>query len=216
MQISTTAHNHTYASGSRGLGLGFWAWTAKKSAVGVPFFNFLLFVPGNSAKVNRMSTAHMQGEHLIKNTHPHSHGDVLSVRNTCDTWPRPSVKFTRQCSFAGFSRRRTLVLQFLYLYLCLYLCLYLYLWLYLKLKSSLKPNLKMYLNLKLNLDLNRNLKMNTPSHTYTLVDQIRLGHTDDWFCNLAKNFALAAMLGTSHPHPPSADIGSHIYPYIHI
>lgn len=74
----------------------------------------------------------------------------------------------------------------------------------------------MYLNLNLNLKLNRNLKMNTPSHTYTLVDQIRLGHTDDWFCNLAKNFALAAMLGTSHPHHPSADIGSHIYIPIYI
>lgn len=46
----------------------------KKSAESVLplLFFFLLFLSGNSAKVNRMSTAHMQGEHLIKSTH-HTH-----------------------------------------------------------------------------------------------------------------------------------------------
>lgn len=110
----------------------------KCSSVARVFF----FYSGNLAKVNRMSTAHMQGEHLIKGTHTRrkKHTErsccgggparevLLAVRNTCDTWPRPSVKFTRQSTrlycaavLPGFSSSEKselgIVLEIVHLYL---------------------------------------------------------------------------------------------------
>jgi len=51
------------------------------------FVFYFFFDSGNLAKVNRMSTAHMQGEHLIKGTHTlgEKSGKVLrgSRRSCC-------------------------------------------------------------------------------------------------------------------------------------
>jgi len=70
---------------------GFWFLDLVQNSAGsvrpLQISSSIFFDSGNLAKVNRMSTAHMQGEHLIKGTHTlgEKSGKVLrgSRRSCC-------------------------------------------------------------------------------------------------------------------------------------
>lgn len=144
-----------FGSGAKGCG--------KCSSVARVFF----FYSGNLAKVNRMSTAHMQGEHLIKGTH--TRRKKHTERSCCG-----EVLPGRSCWLSETRAIRDLGQAL-----------------------NSRANLHDFTVLLYCLDFHHRKNRNSESfsksyiyisttYTYTRVDQIRLGQTDDWFCKLAK------------------------------
>lgn len=142
------------------LRMGIWIWRKSLREVFVRCWSFFFFYSGNLAKVNRMSTAHMQGEHLIKGTH--TRRKKHTERSCCG-----EVLPGRSCWLSETRAIRDLGQAL-----------------------NSRANLHDFTVLLYCLDFHHRKNRNSESfsksyiyisttYTYTRVDQIRLGQTDD-------------------------------------